>query len=280
MLRIFISLLFLAGHALYAQDTLVLISGKIIVVSSVSIDENSIAYRKIKPGSKLKKITIDRVFAVNYSDGNEKVVFQTDSLDPLDFTVDQMRNFIKGEQDARRIYHKHYAKVGGLIVGGASSYYAFYGIIGPPIYASIVQLFNPNVEKILTFNVSGEAASTLGISSGSYVNNVMGTKSSPVVLKDQKLKIANKRFNFTQDAGIEDVVRIINERKRCTGVQAENVEGKLMLKKTDSAALLTNPDYREGFEKRVRNYNIRSAWISGLVGLVAGGLTLALVANN
>ena len=67
-----------------AQDTLVLITGKIIPVKSVDLSDYTITYRTID-GTKLKTIDPARVFSIKYANGAERVIFQTDSLDPIDF---------------------------------------------------------------------------------------------------------------------------------------------------------------------------------------------------
>src|SRR4051812_18912402 len=100
LFAIILSAITLSG---FSQDTIQLINGKKVVVSSLTIQENDIAYRKLNSGV-IKNIKNFRVFSVLYKDGTEKVVFTSDSLDPLDFKVDEMRNFIKGEQDAGKLY--------------------------------------------------------------------------------------------------------------------------------------------------------------------------------
>ena len=169
----FFTLLVITSGSAFAQDTLVLISGRKITASSVTIQENSIKYRVDK---KLKSMDPMRVFSIIHHDGTETVVYQPDSLDPMDFKTEEMRNFIRGQQDAISIYRNNYIKISGFAVGAGFAWLGFYGLIGPPLYATALGAFSPNVEKKLSFNVSGDAADAFGISSGKYLKYLVGIR--------------------------------------------------------------------------------------------------------
>jgi len=144
---------FLFSIALFAQESpqsgnLLLINGKTIPFKLIESNGYDLVYRTPDPKNKLKKIDPERVFSIKYVDGSERIIFQRDTLDPLEFTVEEMRLFIKGEQDADRLYHNNLNKIGGFAAGVVSSYFGFYGVIGPPIYATVFGAFTPNVEKI------------------------------------------------------------------------------------------------------------------------------------
>ena len=49
---------------------------------------------------KKKKINIDEVFSINHADGREQVLYYADSLYPDEYSLEEMRYYIKGEQDA------------------------------------------------------------------------------------------------------------------------------------------------------------------------------------
>src|SRR6187401_1849194 len=134
---------FLLSLSLFAQETgsqggtLLLINGKTIPFKLIESNGYDLVYRTPAPKNKLKKIDPERVFSIQYIDGSERVIFQRDTLDPLEFTVEEMRLFIKGEQDADRLYHNNLNKVGGFAAGVVSSYFGFYDVIGSPIYATV-----------------------------------------------------------------------------------------------------------------------------------------------
>lgn len=264
-------------HSVTAQDTLVLISGRKIVVSSVDLKDNTIAYRNIKSGSKLKTIDPGRVFSVIYRDGKERIIFETDSLDPIDFKVEEMRNFIKGEQDALKFYNNTLIKIAGVGIGGGFGLLGFYGLVGPPLYSTIIGSYSPNVEKKLSFNVSGDAAEAIGINSGKYMNDITGKNTSPEIKKNQSLKISGKTILFTKDANLDSTVSLINSHFKCTRVNAANVNGKIKLYKSNTPDLITVGAYREGFEKKVRDYKIRNGMLSGIIGFIIGSITYAIV---
>jgi len=282
MNRFFCTLFFiLVIQSVSGQDTLLFLTGKNIIVSSVDLPRNTISYSHTHQPHTYKTIDPERVFSVIYKDGHERIVYKTDSLDPLDFKVDEMRNFIYGVQDAKQLYRNHFFKVTGLAVGFGSAYFLnFYGIVGPPAYSTVVGAFSPNMEKILTFKVSGTASEELGISSGKYINEVIGKTKSPVIKKNQKLKIGHASITFQEDTGIDSAITVINSKFKCSLVHAANDNGAIKLIKSNTPHLINQPPYREGFEKRVRDYKIRSAMISGFIGLVVSSIALSVLLED
>ncbi|MBK5285621.1 MAG: hypothetical protein JJE25_09460, partial [Bacteroidia bacterium] len=75
--------------------------------------------------------------------------YKPDPLDPELFTMDQMRMFIKGEQEAMRFYDSDATKIVSVAVGIASGYFGFfYGLIGPPLFTTIVGSFSPKMSAM------------------------------------------------------------------------------------------------------------------------------------
>jgi hypothetical protein len=148
------SLLFLCfSLAAVAQEeanpgVILLISGKEIPFRSVESTGYDLVYRTAGNKNKLKKIDPERVFSLRYMNGTERVIFQRDTLDPLDFTEAEMRMFIKGEQDGGRLYHNKWNYITGFSAGGVSSFFGFYGLVGPFLYTTVYTAFTPNVQKI------------------------------------------------------------------------------------------------------------------------------------
>ena len=132
-----------------AQDTLLLINGHKMVVKSVDLKDYTIAYRTLGK-NRLRTIDPYRVFSIVYADGTERVIYERDSLDPVDFSVEQMRMFIRGEQDADRYYKNTTNKVAAFLIGGGASYFTIYGLVIPPLYATIIGSFSPRIEKYQT----------------------------------------------------------------------------------------------------------------------------------
>lgn len=131
-----------------AQDTLLLINGREIPAKSIDLKDYTIAYRTAGEKSKLKTIDPYRVFSIRYQDGTERVIYQKDPTDPYDFTPEQMRLFIMGEQDAARYYHNNVNKGAAFLVGAGSSIFAIYGLLIPPLYSTVVGSFTPSMERM------------------------------------------------------------------------------------------------------------------------------------
>lgn len=259
-----------------AQDTLVLITGKIIPVKSVDLSEYTITYRTLD-GRKLKNIDPARIFSIKYQNGAERVIFQTDSLDPIDFTEGEMRHFIKGEQDAREFYRNRIVRYSSFIVGGYSAYYAIYGLAGPILYSTVIGGYSPNVKKRLTFNLSGNALDKAGLHSGEIVNSSIGTVVNPVFEKNSELKIERRKIIFKENTSIDSAVALINSNFNKHRVHAINQNNQLKLFRSNDDRNLDDEIYREGFEKRSRDYKIRNSLIGGLIGYLVSAVTLSIL---
>jgi hypothetical protein len=147
MRNLLLILCVISSLGVLAQDKLLLMNGRIIDVKNVSPSGYIIAYRTTAK-NKLKKIDTDRVFSIQYADGSEKVVFTPNPQDSLEYTVPQMRMYIKGEQDASLYYKNTLNKAASFAIGGGAALLAIYGIIIPPIYSTVVGAFSPNMEKM------------------------------------------------------------------------------------------------------------------------------------
>jgi hypothetical protein len=147
MRNILIVFFLLAFIGLKAQDTIVFMSGKILPVKNITLSGYTIAYRTIEK-DKLKKISPENVFSIQYADGTERVIFTPDPSDSLEYTVPQMRMFIKGEQDASLYYKNHVNKAAAFIIGGGASLFAIYGLVVPAAYATVVGAFSPGMHRM------------------------------------------------------------------------------------------------------------------------------------
>lgn len=139
-------LIFLVAVSASAQDKIILINGNVMEVRNVEIKDNSISFQSLKK-EKRKKIDPYRVFSVQYANGKEDIVFVTDPLDPNDFKPEEMRMFIKGEQEAKLYYHNTGNKIAAAAIGAGAGMLTIYGIVVPAIYSTIVGSVSPNVYK-------------------------------------------------------------------------------------------------------------------------------------
>jgi len=146
MKYIFYALVFLIAASASAQDRIILINGEVLEVRNVEIKDNMISFQKMEK-EKRKKIHPYRVFSVQYASGKEEVIFVSDPLDPNDFKPEEMRMFIKGEQDAKIYYHNTGNKIAAAVIGASAGLLTIYGIVVPALYSTVVGSFSPNVYK-------------------------------------------------------------------------------------------------------------------------------------
>ena len=125
-------------------DSLVFINGKVIGVSNARLINERVEY---SIGANTKKVNIDRLYSILHTDGREEILYQKDTLDANDFSIEEMRMFIKGERDAKENYHNNVNKVASAAVGVGSSMLQIYGLVIPAAYATFVAGITPNIEK-------------------------------------------------------------------------------------------------------------------------------------
>lgn len=145
-----IAISFFLSSALWSQnfkDTLLMRNGNIFVTSV--IEYNDSLTRVVDPKRPNKNIIIenDRIFSVTNENG-ERLVYKYDSIKGDDFTIDEMRYFILGEQDAQRGFKARGAMIGGIIVGVASGITgSFLAPIPPFAYSMLVGIPKVKVNR-------------------------------------------------------------------------------------------------------------------------------------
>jgi len=126
-----------------APDTILLNNGKVIITQVTDTSSPSVI-TIIKPGSrKHKKIDIDRenIFSVKYSKtGKEDIYYIYDTLVGHDFTIEDARKFIAGEQDAMKGFHPVGISIAAFSIGFASGDYEgnFFAAAPPFFFAGII----------------------------------------------------------------------------------------------------------------------------------------------
>ncbi len=256
--------IFLLVKQASAQDTIVLISGKVIPVQSVDLQDYTIAFRKMpKPAkdqgaiadsgasekkSKLRTIDPERVFSVKYRDGSERIIYTPDTLDPLEFTPEQMRLFIYGEQDAARFYKNNLNKGLGFGFGAASGLLGFYGLAGPPLYATIMGSFTPDLNKRREKQLQMEQA-----------KHDLESVAIPSAPADPENNAAYQTELSNYNSALEKFEKLEKHRY------------------FSDVKLLDKNEYREGYERKARDRKIRNAMLSGLAGFVVMVVGLPII---
>lgn len=141
-LRFFLlSITLFASISSFSQGQINLLNGKQIKADSIKADGDKFVYYNTAK-QKEKTIKKDDIFSINYPDGKEDFIFVPDTASG-DINLNQMKFFIKGEQDARKYYHAPTATIEGIIIGAGSGYFAYYGIIVPALNGVGVGLHQP-----------------------------------------------------------------------------------------------------------------------------------------
>jgi hypothetical protein len=115
-------------------DTILLNTGKILITQIT--DTVGYSVELIKPNShRHKKIEIDKenIFQITFGKtGKCVVLYYYDTLVGNDFTVEEARRFINGEQDAQRGFHAVGTSAVAFAVGTASGIVGTFFALAPP----------------------------------------------------------------------------------------------------------------------------------------------------
>ena len=118
---LFSLILFLFTVVGYSQDTAVFVSGDKVALMSYqrdSSDKNIFILKTMK--GKYKTINKEEIFSFVKKTGGEEIIFEPFESENANFTVENMRIYIKGEQAARKNSGTRLATLSGFIVGAAS----------------------------------------------------------------------------------------------------------------------------------------------------------------
>jgi hypothetical protein len=118
MRRLLLLSMLLCGVALSAQDRILFMNGQELQGRVLGQSTLEIRFMlDVKGKQKLEKEPTESVFSVTDSTGKETVWYFHDPAFGNELTVDQMRWYIKGEQDARIGYKPTLPKLGGFLLG-------------------------------------------------------------------------------------------------------------------------------------------------------------------
>lgn len=125
-------------------DRILLMNGQTIETKVLGQSTLEIRYlEQTRKGPRERAEPTDAVFSVTDSLGRERIWYFHDTIVGNDLTVDQMRWFINGEQDARAGYKPWLALLGGFVVGAGATAgldLEMNSLLLPPLYAGIMAL--------------------------------------------------------------------------------------------------------------------------------------------
>jgi len=130
---------------LSAQDSILLMSGQTIPAKVIAQSTLEVRYKEFGKNGRVKERAepTENIFSVTDSLGRERIWYFHDTLFGNDLTVDQMRYYIKGEQDARLGYKPFWPMLGGFVAGAGLTIglnLEMNALILPPVYAGAMAL--------------------------------------------------------------------------------------------------------------------------------------------
>ncbi len=136
----------------FAQDKIIKLNDREITdIKVLDITANTVKFQRT--GSmNTKSIYKDNLFGVVYENGTEKVIYLPDPNDDDDYTIDQMRMFLRGSKDARLKYHSFGSTVTGLAFGIAGPFLASVSLgplimLPPAVGMLLVSMGSPNMRN-------------------------------------------------------------------------------------------------------------------------------------
>lgn len=124
-----------------AQQKMLLLNGNEIEIKSYEMGDPYITYKKTND-KKNKTRIVERydVFSIKKEDGTEDLIYKEDSLT---FTIEEARNYIRGEQAAKIFYNKPGVTGGAGIFGVGTCLLSFYSLPVPMLYSVVIGRFDP-----------------------------------------------------------------------------------------------------------------------------------------
>ena len=126
MIKLFsiVSLLILSlfaktGFSQTGKDTILLLNGSIVIANVIDTTNGVTSIKNPKDSIKNIIIENDRIFSISNKKG-ESILYVYDTVLGNEFTVDEMRYFICGEQDADKGFKPKGAFWGNMLLGAAA----------------------------------------------------------------------------------------------------------------------------------------------------------------
>jgi len=150
-MRSFLLLLLLLACRVQGQDHILLMNGQTLEGRVLGQSTLEVRYQ-VPKGARLIERTepTESVFSVTDSLGKERVWYFMDTVFGNDYSVDQMRWLIKGEQDARQGYRPLWPMLGGFAVGAGAVIaldLEVMSLLLPPVYAGLMAMPRVHVSK-------------------------------------------------------------------------------------------------------------------------------------
>lgn len=135
------------------KDTILLLNGGVVVATVIDTLNGLTTIKNLKDSTKNDVIENDRIFSITNQNG-ESVMYVYDTILGNEFTIEEMRYFILGEQDAEKGYKAKGAFWGNLVLGAAGGVTgSFLCPIPPFIYTALSGLPRVKVRPSTVSNI-------------------------------------------------------------------------------------------------------------------------------
>ena len=114
------------------KDTILLLNGGVVVATVIDTLNGLTTIKNLKDSTKNDVIENDRIFSITNQNG-ESIMYVYDTLIGNEFTIEEMRYFILGEQDAEKGFKARGALFGNMALGAAG------GVTG--IYLTLIPIY-------------------------------------------------------------------------------------------------------------------------------------------
>lgn len=156
----------------FAQGKIIFLNGNEKRFSIAEIKNDILQYTPESTGTKTpspRKVDKYDVFSILNDDGSEEIIYKPDTTFNDDPSIEQVREYIKGEKYAALVYDKPANFVTGMQVGFTSGILlpAFYGLAAPIIYPAILGRFTPQLQTPLQYQYNPKTNDFVSISKDS-----------------------------------------------------------------------------------------------------------------
>ena len=136
--------------ATFAQDTIVHVNGGIFIVNLIEQDSQKVFYKLYdQPESRIFHLEKSSIFSISKGDGEQEVLYRYDPNIGNIYQVDEMRLFIKGEQDAGSRYRSRISNIASIIGGAAGGVVlgqgGILGLTAPLVTSALLSIPNPKI---------------------------------------------------------------------------------------------------------------------------------------
>ena len=150
---ILILLMATAGFSQTGNDTILLLNGYSVITNIIDTTNGSVSFKNPKKSKKNIVIENDRIFSIR-NDKGENIIYVYDTTLGNEFTIEEMRYFIRGEQDAQIGFKARGAFWGNLVVGaGAGVTGLFFSPVAPFAFSALVGIPKIKIKKETVSNL-------------------------------------------------------------------------------------------------------------------------------